>query len=627
MSSTSPHGHAPDVPPGVRPLPSRPRLAFERKQAQRVLAELRRGDPGALRRASLHRADAAAAPKAPKLADAQFIIAREYGFRSWPRLVEYFTTLERHVRSVPIASYRMEHHEERVLSILAGHRNRRPGIGLFLGAFVPRFYGMKPDDIFASTITVDDARVVVAREFMCASWVALAEASKDVGVDAWEQHQQPLTRAFNAIKQTDLAALSAIIDEHPEILNAREPDGHTLISSALVQERRERTPETRALTDWLIARGADPTEALNGALRGWFHMTTEDVRFYLDRGADPNWMPPNGITILEHATYRYWNAEAVDLIASRVTPRKSFWLAAGLGDVQSVKRYLGRNGHPTEAARRHRPDFTAMGPPLPTLPDADDREILWEAFFVAGLNVRVDVLDLLLDAGYPIDYAPWSTPLLNFAVGNRLVGLVEYLVSRGASVDARGYQPSTTAREAAEWHYAHSPERPETLRILELCGGRDPATVLRAAEEERSKSITVAPKMREAAQLACEEAARLGQATVEPHNLLTGILRQNENLAVVFLANSGVDIDKLRQRLDGRLIPGDVSNNPDHPPSLEVARILAATRAQVDVRRQTVVSTLHLLWALVTDEEGSVAALLADCGGNIEQLREQLAKA
>jgi hypothetical protein len=627
MSSTVPHRHAPDFPPGVRPLPSRPSLEYERKQAKRLLTALRRGDPEALRRASLHGADAAASQDERRLADAQFIIAREYGFRSWPRLVEYFTTLERHVRSEPIASYRMDQHEQRVLSILAGHRNRRPGIGLFLGAFVPRFFGMKVDDIFASTITVDDARVVVAREHMCASWEALAEASKDVGVDGWERYQQPLTRAFDAIKQADLAAMSAILDEHPEILNARASGRHTLISSALVNERRERTPEAKAVTEWLIARGADPTETLNRALRGWFRMTTDDVRFHLDRGADPNWMPPNGITILEHAIYRYWNAEGVDLIASRVTPRKAFWIAAGLGDVNSVKRYLDRDGRPIDAARRHRPDFTAMGPPLPQLPDADDLEILWEAFFVAGLNTRVEVLDLLLEAGLPIDYSPWSTPLLNFAVGNRLVGLVEYLVSRGANLDARGYQPSTTAREAAEEHYAQSPSLPETLRILQLCGGRDPETVLRLAEEKRSKSITVAPKMREAAQLACEEAARLGQTAVEPHNLLTGILRQNENLVVVFLANSGVDIEQLRKRLNGRLIPGDVSNEPDYPPSPEVARILAATRAQVDVRRQTVVTTLHLLWALVTDAEGSVAAMLADCGANLERLRAQLGRA
>ena len=109
-----------------------------------------------------------------------------------------------------------------------------------------------------------------------------------------------------------------------------------------------------ALYTWLLARGADPTEALNGALRGWFHMTTDDVRFYLDRGADPNWMPPNGITILEHATYRYWNGEAVDIIARLVTPPEAFWVAAGLGDVRSLDRYIDAKGMLTDEARRRR---------------------------------------------------------------------------------------------------------------------------------------------------------------------------------------------------------------------------------------------------------------------------------
>jgi hypothetical protein len=102
MSSTNaPHeGHAPDSPSDVRALPARPNLEFEHKQAKKLLAALRQSDTEALARihAKLkHTRDTK--PDEFKLSDAQFAIAREYGFTSWPRLVEYFEAMERQQRS------------------------------------------------------------------------------------------------------------------------------------------------------------------------------------------------------------------------------------------------------------------------------------------------------------------------------------------------------------------------------------------------------------------------------------------------------------------------------------------------------------------------------------------------
>ena len=47
MSSTIPHGPVPDSPTGVRPLPPRPNLEFERKQAKHLLRDVRSSDPDA----------------------------------------------------------------------------------------------------------------------------------------------------------------------------------------------------------------------------------------------------------------------------------------------------------------------------------------------------------------------------------------------------------------------------------------------------------------------------------------------------------------------------------------------------------------------------------------------------
>ena len=85
---------------GLRPLPPRPSLEFERKEAKALLRLLRAGDSRALARARARHSTLSSSPNGVRLADAQLVIAREYGFASWPKLVWYFGDLERlhHVR-------------------------------------------------------------------------------------------------------------------------------------------------------------------------------------------------------------------------------------------------------------------------------------------------------------------------------------------------------------------------------------------------------------------------------------------------------------------------------------------------------------------------------------------------
>jgi hypothetical protein len=70
-------------------LPERPSLEQLRKQAKDLLRAWRDGDPPVLARIRAQK------PKAtdPMLADAQLVLAREYGFDSWPKLVHHVATL------------------------------------------------------------------------------------------------------------------------------------------------------------------------------------------------------------------------------------------------------------------------------------------------------------------------------------------------------------------------------------------------------------------------------------------------------------------------------------------------------------------------------------------------------
>jgi hypothetical protein len=136
----------------LRPLPPNPSLEYERKEARALLGRLHVGDADALARAlARHPRIDASAPQGIRLADAQLVIAREYGFASWPKLVRYFGDVDRQSRNPGGVEYRPRESFDRIVGgLLNGHRNRRAVAGRQLVAYVPRFYRMPLEDVFAS---------------------------------------------------------------------------------------------------------------------------------------------------------------------------------------------------------------------------------------------------------------------------------------------------------------------------------------------------------------------------------------------------------------------------------------------------------------------------------------------
>ncbi len=97
-----------------RDLPSRPNLDHLRRQARELLRALAAGEPEALARAAPYRT----APP-PTLAHAQLVVAREYGFASWPRLVAEVERLA--LAAVDDAAF-----VERVLALAMGRGYEAP---------------------------------------------------------------------------------------------------------------------------------------------------------------------------------------------------------------------------------------------------------------------------------------------------------------------------------------------------------------------------------------------------------------------------------------------------------------------------------------------------------------------
>jgi hypothetical protein len=141
-----------------RPLPPRPNLEFERKEAKVLLRRLRAGDPDSLARVrGQHSALEPSIPDRFQLADAQLVIAREYGFASWPKLVRYFSDVARQHYSVKGSIHdRLDWLDQSVQSILVGHGRRTSRSGRALAAYAPRFYGLRMDAVFATAPSEDE---------------------------------------------------------------------------------------------------------------------------------------------------------------------------------------------------------------------------------------------------------------------------------------------------------------------------------------------------------------------------------------------------------------------------------------------------------------------------------------
>lgn len=618
--------------PELRPLPPRPSLEHERKEAKALLRRLRAGDPDASARAHA-RHPALDASTLPRLADAQLVIAREYGFASWPRLVRWFGDVERQQHA------QMQIHGGRgfadgtVKRLLAEQQAQSPWAARALAAYVPRYYGLSLDVVLTSTISEDDARLAVARMHGAPSWAVLLErleGNARARPGDWEADPMPLAR--EAIVAGDLSALERIVSEHPTLLRPSEYDlsaGNTLMRVALWQERVRGPDAVQPIMEWLAARGFDRQGELNASLRGHPSMTAAEVRSFLDQGADPNWVTPGGLPVLEHALLRYWNAEAVDELAAYARPRRALWIAAALGDVNGVRDFLDARGRPTVAARQHRPDFVAAGRPwfMPLLPDADDEEILAEALLVAMLNGRVTMLEYLASRGAPVNSLVFGMPLVTLAVANRMTAAVEGLVRGGADLDLRaGHRaggPAGSARELARERFEQRPDS-ESRRIVELCG-MDPDAILAERDLRPEPRPRLDSTLERALSLARDDAAALDQAEVRPENMLVALLRGG-GPPLYFLKGMGLDVERFRAELAERLgPPDDRTGRPDLPMHPDAEAALQSAVALATERRAGWVEGHHLLHALTRVFDGPVADLLARYGASSADVNAKLA--
>jgi len=160
------------------------RLSIEqlRKQAKELLRQLRNGDPPALER--LRKCKPTVSD--PILADTQFILAREHGFESWPKLVHHLqrsSGLEQHrqIAADLVAVYNSADAEAATrLNDLFHSTLNTERIRDFIR---DKLFNLPDTERRQNNFTLDDAQIVVAQLYGFSDWNELVQSSSTSASD------------------------------------------------------------------------------------------------------------------------------------------------------------------------------------------------------------------------------------------------------------------------------------------------------------------------------------------------------------------------------------------------------------------------------------------------------------
>ena len=271
-------------------LPAHPDLEYYRKQAKHLQRTYETGDATAQARVADVLGDRAAGRFL--LSDAQFVLAREHGFRTWAEfradIRSRSTTEDRPVsrlQGMGPGSY-----ASMADALLTDLRRNDPGALRRLRACVPR-HSAATD---ASAAELRDARLIIAREAGFPTWrelMSFTEKSRR-DLDERQERQRRLRPQAEALLAGDTGRLAQLTAGQadtllqmlatPEAIPGVSPDaapylGRTGLHWAIMHSQLE-------VARLLLERGADPSirdELFQADADGWLHM------FFATRWHDP----------------------------------------------------------------------------------------------------------------------------------------------------------------------------------------------------------------------------------------------------------------------------------------------------------------------------------------------------
>jgi ankyrin repeat protein len=572
-------GHLPQSYP-TRQLPKQPSLEQLRKQAKDLLGQYRAGDPAAV--AEVEKFERRPDPSTFALNDAQRVLARAYGYESWPKLKAF-------VDGANVARL--------AEAVQAGDAAR---VRVLLSA--------RPELITMDMAGNDEHRVlhyaVLRRD------VAMVKLLMEAGADARKGifPHRDATSALAIAKDREYSDIVAVIEEEERLGREEMSCPNATISPVQEQINQAIAEGENGVAIGLLDADGSLIQACDREGGTPLHVAAqaaneEMVSWLLKRRAPVRKQDMNGLTALDRAALaanpRNEHAKRFPTVAkllleagAKVTIRA----AVALADAERVHELVRKN------------------------PEAL-REIHWIRGGLLSLAVnhrQIEIVRLLLDLGADVDERvmlngleeptpSWGTPLWYAALAGQR-DIVELLLDRGADPNANVYASGWPLRNA--WGH-----KDDSVKRLLLARGAKPQPymIAEAHDVDEAKRLLEADTSEELAKELAWSAADHGCP------------------AIVELALRRLNWNSDDPRWHWILIQpirGVGTNHPDHEGHFKCMEVLLQHGIDANISRfgQT---ALHFAAArhgeLSGSERARFAGMLLDHGARLD-LRDELLK-
>jgi len=353
-------------------------------------------------------------------------------------------------------------YDDRARGLVEMHRGALPNALAQIRAWHPSFSGASDAEIAAAAFTLDDARLVYARQHGARDWEDLFSQLSRLGE---ENETSAFAHAFEAIEERDSERLRELLSRYPALAGEEGTNGNTLLNLAVAIERAD-GPLVRAL----LAAGANPSAPND---RGWtpLHQAASVNRLplialLLEAGA--------AVTVSAHgdggtplAVALFWgHQQAAALLAGVAIVPDNLRINAALGRVDRLPRFFREDGALTPDAGAGR-GFYRPHSGFPAWTPSDDREeVLGEALSWAARNGAVEAMEFLVDRGADLDDSVYRGTPLMFAVAWRKPAAVRWLLERGANPNRLALFHGQETGRVTALHLAAQTDDPELVRTL-----------------------------------------------------------------------------------------------------------------------------------------------------------------
>ncbi|WP_162180044.1 ankyrin repeat domain-containing protein [Bryobacter aggregatus] len=420
-------------------------LEQQKKQAREFLRAIRSGNVDALSRLRRHHARWATSDEREvrlqvSLHDAQFALAREQGFASWPKLKAHADPSSRSVHT-RLFETDLGWIKDRVHGLLRTRYSAGPAALEQIREWHPRFCDRSDEEIRQAPFSEEDARLVYAREHGFDTWDDLTTRVKVLASNAAAAAAEPFMSAFAALRSGDVGRFEALLRTNLRLAGERGTNGNTLLNLAVSLASKPDWNGGLSSIEELLAAGSDINQGNN---RGWTplhqaaYANRRDIAALLiEKGAALD-LEAHGSGGTPLIVALFWgNREVADLLGRNLVAPNNLRAAAGLGLQKLVEACFRPDGTLTPEACAARGFYRPHSGFPDWRPSTDPQEVLDEALVWACKSNRLDVLERLITAGARPNADPYrGTPLIWASVCNR-PETVSWLLDHGAEINQK----------------------------------------------------------------------------------------------------------------------------------------------------------------------------------------------